>query len=252
VVDHALIAAVAAVVREGSFERAARALFITPSAVSQRVRLLEERIGTVLIVRGQPCVATEVGARLCRHAEFVGMLEAELRRDLPALASADPVPDGGRPTLRVAGNADSLVNELGLTGIQFVNVSNGCATGGSSLMAARSAILSGEFEIGVVAGFDKHDRGAFNADPESMGLGKWYGEAGLMVTTQFFGMKIQRYMHQYGITRSTLAKVAVKNFENGSKNDNAWRRKPMRRRRARPIARASTSTPATAGPASTS
>lgn len=107
-VDHALIAAVAAVVREGSFERAARALFITPSAVSQRVRLLEERIGTVLIVRGQPCVATEVGARLCRHAEFVGMLEAELRRDLPALASADPVPDGGRPTLRIAVNADSL------------------------------------------------------------------------------------------------------------------------------------------------
>jgi acetyl-CoA acetyltransferase len=84
-----------------------------------------------------------------------------------------------------AGSADALVNELGLTGLPFTNVANGCATGGSSLMAARSAILSGEFEIGVVAGFDKHDRGAFNADPESMGLGKWYGEAGLMVTTQF-------------------------------------------------------------------
>lgn len=107
-VDHALIAAVAAVVREGSFERAARALFVTPSAVSQRVKLLEERIGTVLIVRGQPCTATEVGARLCRHAELIGMLEADLRRDLPALAGDEAMPDGGRPTLRVAVNADSL------------------------------------------------------------------------------------------------------------------------------------------------
>jgi LysR family transcriptional regulator (chromosome initiation inhibitor) len=105
--DAALLAAVAAVVREGSFERAARALSVTPSAVSQRVRLIEERLGTVLIVRGAPCTATETGARLCRHAELVGMLEADLRRDLPALAS-EPMADGGRPTLRVAVNADSL------------------------------------------------------------------------------------------------------------------------------------------------
>lgn len=105
--DPALMAAVAAVVREGSFERAARALSVTSSAVSQRVRLIEERLGTVLIVRGQPCTATETGARLCRHAELVGMLEADLRRDLPLLAT-EPMPDGGRPTLRVAVNADSL------------------------------------------------------------------------------------------------------------------------------------------------
>jgi acetyl-CoA C-acetyltransferase len=79
----------------------------------------------------------------------------------------------------------------------------------------------------MAIGFDKHPRGAFDPDPAAFGLQKWYGDTGLMLTTQFFGMKIQRYMHQYGITRSTLAKVAVKNFENGSKNDNAWRRKPM-------------------------
>ncbi|MGH8299479.1 MAG: LysR family transcriptional regulator, partial [Steroidobacteraceae bacterium] len=60
--DEALLAAVAAVAREGSFERAARVLHITPSAVSQRVKLLEERLGAVLIVRGQPCTATEIGA----------------------------------------------------------------------------------------------------------------------------------------------------------------------------------------------
>ncbi len=59
--DYTGLSAVAAVAQEGSFERAAKLLRITPSAVSQRVKLLEERIGTVLIVRGQPCRATPQG-----------------------------------------------------------------------------------------------------------------------------------------------------------------------------------------------
>jgi len=104
--DASLLKTVAAVVREGSFERAARVLHVTPSAVSQRIRLIEERVGAVLVVRGQPCTATEAGARLCRHAEAVALLESDLRRDLPALA---PEPAGtGRTTIRVAINADSL------------------------------------------------------------------------------------------------------------------------------------------------
>ena len=126
-----------------------------------------------------------------------------------------------------AGSADALVNELGLTGLPFINVNNGCATGGSSLISAYNAIKSGEYDIGMVAGFDKHDRGAFNADPKQMGLGEWYGETGLMMTTQFFAMKIQRYMSQYNISRNTLAKVAEKAFVNGAKNPNAWRREEI-------------------------
>jgi len=102
--DYPLLAAVAAVVREGSFERAARALHLTPSAVSQRVKLLEERVGQVLIVRGPPASATAAGLQLCRHMEQVGMLEHELLQALPALAADH----SGRITLRVAVNADSL------------------------------------------------------------------------------------------------------------------------------------------------
>ncbi|MEM0954921.1 MAG: thiolase family protein [Pseudomonadota bacterium] len=126
-----------------------------------------------------------------------------------------------------AGSADALVNELGLTGVPFTNVANGCATGGSSLMSAYNAIKSGEFDIGMVVGFDKHDRGAFNADPESMGLGAWYGETGLMLTTQFFAMKITKYMHDYGVSERALAKVAEKAFQNGARNPNAWRQTPI-------------------------
>ena len=126
-----------------------------------------------------------------------------------------------------AGSADALVNELGLTGIPFINVANGCATGGSSLISAFNAIKSGEYDIGMVSGFDKHERGAFNADPKELGIGQWYGEVGMMMTTQFFAMKIQKYMHDYGISTDTLAKVSEKAFINGSKNPNAWRREPI-------------------------
>ena len=96
-----------------------------------------------------------------------------------------------------AGNADALVNELGLTGLQFTNIWNGCATGGSSLHAGYTAIKSGEYDMGVVVGFDKHPRGAFNPKPKDWGLQEWYGETGLMLTTQFFAMKAQRYMHDH-------------------------------------------------------
>ncbi|GCL61651.1 LysR family transcriptional regulator ArgP [Pseudaquabacterium pictum] len=102
--DYAALSALAAVVREGSFERAAAALHVTPSAVSQRVRLLEERVGCALVVRGLPCRPTDTGQRLCRHVDQVRLLEQDLQGALPALA-----PGGGvRVTLPVAVNADSL------------------------------------------------------------------------------------------------------------------------------------------------
>jgi acetyl-CoA acetyltransferase len=128
---------------------------------------------------------------------------------------------------RDGGDADTLVNELGLTGLPFVNVWNGCATGASALTMAATTIKACALDLGVAIGFDKHPRGAFNADPETMGIGAWYGETGMMLTTQFFAMKIRRYMDLHGISESTLAKVAVKAFENGALNPNAWRRQPF-------------------------
>jgi acetyl-CoA acetyltransferase len=126
-----------------------------------------------------------------------------------------------------AGAADTMVSQLGLTGLQFINVANGCATGGSALFSAFNTIKSGVFELGIAIGFDKHERGAFRVDTRSAGLGNWYGASGLALTTQFFGMKINRYMHEYGISKSTLAKVSAKAFRNGAENPMAWRRKPI-------------------------
>ncbi|GFJ86485.1 acetyl-CoA acetyltransferase [Phytohabitans rumicis] len=117
--------------------------------------------------------------------------------------------------------------ELGLTGVPFVNVKNGCATGGSALVSAVNAIRAGMADIALAVGFDKHPRGAFDPLPADWGLDEAYGRDGLMVTTQFFGMKIQRYMHEYGISARTLALVAEKAYRNGSRNPNAWRRDPI-------------------------
>jgi acetyl-CoA C-acetyltransferase len=126
-----------------------------------------------------------------------------------------------------AGNADTTVSVLGLTGVPFINVHNGCATGGSALITANAMLTSGAAEIALVVGFDKHPRGAFDPRPEDWGIGSWYGETGLMLTTQFFAMKIQRYMAEHAISASTLAKVASKAFENGARNPWAWRRQPL-------------------------
>jgi acetyl-CoA acetyltransferase len=126
-----------------------------------------------------------------------------------------------------AGNADTSVSVLGMTGVPFINVKNGCATGGSALTTAHAMLVSGAAKVALVVGFDKHPRGAFNPSPEEWGIGSWYGENGLMLTTQFFAMKIQRYMADFSISESTLAKVAAKAFECGSRNPNAWRREPL-------------------------
>jgi acetyl-CoA acetyltransferase len=125
------------------------------------------------------------------------------------------------------GNADTSVSALGLTGLPFINVKNGCATGGSSLVSAFQALQSGAYDLGLVVGFDKHPRGAFQNDPADWSLPAWYGEIGLMVTTQFFGTKVQRYMHDYAIPVDTLAQVAEKAFANGSITPHAWRRRPL-------------------------
>lgn len=105
--DPSQLAALSAVLRAGSFERAAQMLHVTQSAISQRLRQLEEQVGTSLVIRSQPCRATEAGERLFRHAEEVRLLEQGVRRDL-GLSTQAGGDAAGFPTLRLAVNADSL------------------------------------------------------------------------------------------------------------------------------------------------
>jgi acetyl-CoA C-acetyltransferase len=124
-------------------------------------------------------------------------------------------------------NPDAVVALLGLTGIPFTDVYNGCATAASALTLAANTIRLDDHDLGIAVGMDKHLPGAFSADPEQYACPSWYGELGHFVTTKFFGMKINKYMHEHGISRSTLAKVAAKSYRNGALNPNAFRRKPL-------------------------
>ncbi|MFJ2667627.1 thiolase family protein [Nocardia fluminea] len=124
-------------------------------------------------------------------------------------------------------NPDAVTRLVGLTGIPFTNVFNACATAASSIEQTAEAIRSGRYDIGIAVGMDKHPRGAFTDDPAKLGLPGWYAENGQFVTTQFFGIKANRYCLDHGISHQTLAKVAAKNYRNGVRNPNAFRRKAM-------------------------
>jgi acetyl-CoA acetyltransferase len=116
---------------------------------------------------------------------------------------------------------------MGLTGIPFTDVYNGCATAASALTMAANTIRLGDHRLGIAVGMDKHPPGAFSADPRDYACPLWYGEVGEFLTTKFFGMKINKYMLDHDISHQTLARVVNKNLRNGALNENAFRRKPM-------------------------
>jgi LysR family transcriptional regulator (chromosome initiation inhibitor) len=91
-----------AVLDEGSFDAAARRLRVTPSAVSQRIKALESRLGQVVVMRGKPARATAAGAALLRLARQVSLLELEAIAAVRGTVDAQRIP--------IAVNADSLNN----------------------------------------------------------------------------------------------------------------------------------------------
>lgn len=96
------LAALAAVVEFGSFDAAADHLHVTPSAVSQRIKALEQRVGQVLVVREKPCRATASGVPLLRLAAQAALLEAEALGELGGPGAP------GAPRVALAVNADSM------------------------------------------------------------------------------------------------------------------------------------------------
>ena len=100
--DYRLVEAFATVLEERGFVRAAERLHVTQSAVSQRIKQLEDDIGRALIVRETPPSATPAGDRLLRHYRQVASLEKETIEDLGISAK------GGFRHLPIGVNADCL------------------------------------------------------------------------------------------------------------------------------------------------
>ncbi|RSM67860.1 ArgP/LysG family DNA-binding transcriptional regulator [Actinoplanes sp. ATCC 53533] len=103
--DAIQLATFQAVIEDGSFEAAARTLHVTPSAVSQRIKALEQAVGQVLVRRTKPCEATEAGQPLVRLAGQLALLEREALD-----AARGGLAGGGRTRISVVVNADSLHN----------------------------------------------------------------------------------------------------------------------------------------------
>lgn len=95
----------AAVIDHGSFDAAAQALSITPSAVSQRIRALESELGQTLVERVLPCRATDPGLRVLRYARQFQVLSDDLADEL------SDAPDRAR-AVSISVNADSLATWL--------------------------------------------------------------------------------------------------------------------------------------------
>lgn len=102
-IDHAQLRALAAVIREGSFERAAASLNVTASAISQRIKALEDRVGKLLIKRTIPTEATPEGQVLVQLAEQTALLERDAFERI-GLSDAE-LP---RASIPVAVNHDSM------------------------------------------------------------------------------------------------------------------------------------------------
>ena len=173
-----------------------------------------------------------VGVGLHPFGRHGDKLALEMGAEAAHAALADAGTDWSRVQAAYVGslevsNPDAIVRWLGLTGIPVRGIFNGCATGGTLLQGAVTAVQNGEADVAMAIGFDKHPRGAFAAHPSVVGLPEWYGQVGLFLTTHFFGAKINRYMQMHGVTRETLAGMAAQSFRNAEITPHAWRRKAL-------------------------
>lgn len=98
-----------AAVDHGTFESAARELMVTPSAISQRIKALEQSVGRVLLLRTKPITVTASGEILLRLGRAVHLLGHDAALELHADDAIAPVAPAVIP---IVVNADSLATWL--------------------------------------------------------------------------------------------------------------------------------------------
>ena len=111
-----------------------------------------------------------------------------------------------------------ILKAIGLTGLPIVNVENACSSSSSAFREAWIAVASGLHDVALVIGVEKLTKfggGTLPLEREDFEV------AHGMVMPALYGMRAKRYMHDYGLTREQLAKVAVKAHDHGALNEDA-------------------------------
>jgi benzoylsuccinyl-CoA thiolase BbsB subunit len=117
-----------------------------------------------------------------------------------------------------------ILSRIGLTGIPVTNVENACSSSSSALHQGVLAVRSGEYDCVLIIGVEKLTK--FGGGMLPLETEDWEVRRG-MVMPALYAMRAQRYMHEFGMSREQLAKVAVKNRAHGALNPDAQMRKPV-------------------------
>ncbi len=111
-----------------------------------------------------------------------------------------------------------ILKAIGLTGLPIVNVENACSSSSSAFREAWIAVAAGLYDVALVIGVEKLTRfGGGTLPLETEDFEVAHG----MVMPALYGMRAKRYMHDYGLTREQLARVAVKAHDHGALNEDA-------------------------------
>lgn len=197
--DPAQLAALNAILRLGSFDAAAQQLNLSQPAISQRIKALEENVGSTLINRGPPCTGTPLGARLAKHAEDLALLEAQ------ALGQATPART--TPRVSLAGPADALATWMipalsEVPDLLFdIQVDDQDTADTWLRRGAVSAAVTG------------HDRAAPGCDIFPLGALRYVAVASPAFVAAHFAQ---------GVTAETLRRAPVLNFTSKDKLQSRW------------------------------
>ena len=117
-----------------------------------------------------------------------------------------------------------VLGRIGLTGIPITNVENACSSSSSALRQAVMSVRAGAYDVVLVIGVEKLTK--FGGGTLPLEEEDWEVRQGLVMPA-LYAMRAQRYMHDFGLTRTQLAGVSVKNRQSGALNPDAQMRKPV-------------------------
>ncbi|WP_127115051.1 LysR family transcriptional regulator ArgP [Shimia sediminis] len=199
--DYGQLQALAAILHTGSFEAAAFEIGVTQSAISQRLKALEDRVGALLVHRGHPCTGTDAGRRLAAHSANIALLETNLAADFEAF-----VPPRGAP-VRIAVNADSLATWFlsalaSVEGLQYDLIVD-------DQEYSADWLRRGE----VVAAVTSHDRAVSGCDCHTLGPLRYVATASPAFFTKHF---------PDGVTAEALATAPMLRFDRKDYLQSRW------------------------------